>query len=80
MSAFTIFILNSSLVDNHSTKCERYIYMDGQICSILDHRMDYHIPPGKFFTDITNYLPHIKKFKLMNHLGTGGLELFKVNV
>ena len=53
---------------------------DGQICSILDHCMDYDIPPGKFFTDITNYLPHIKKFKLMNHLGTGGLELFKVNV
>ena len=28
MNAFTIFIQNSSLVDNHSTKYKRYIDMD----------------------------------------------------
>ena len=37
-------------------------------------------PTWKVFTDITNYLPHTKKLKLMNHMGTGGLQSFKVNV
>ena len=37
-------------------------------------------PTWKVFTDITNYLPHMKKLKLMNHTGTGGLQSFKVNV
>ena len=26
------------------------------------------------------YLPHMKKLKLMNHMRTGGLQSFKVNV
>ena len=34
----------------------------------------------KVFTDITNHLPHMKKLKLMNHIGTGGLQPFKMNV
>ena len=37
-------------------------------------------PIWKVFTDITNYLPHMKKLKLMNHMETGGLQSFKVNV
>ena len=41
--------------------------------------MDYHVPPGKFYRH-NLYLPHMKKFKLMNHMGTGGLHSFKVNV
>ena len=36
-------------------------------------------PTWKVFTNITN-LPHMKKLKLMNHIGTGGLQSFKVNV
>ena len=36
--------------------------------------------PWKVFTDITNYLPHMKKLKLMNHMKAGGLQSFKVNV
>ena len=50
MNAFTIFIQNSSLVDDHSTKYKRYIDMDDQTkyvqYLILD--LDYHVPPGKF--------------------------------
>ena len=30
-------------------------------------------PTWKVFTDITN-LPHMKKLKLMNDMGTGGLQ------
>ena len=30
-------------------------------------------PTWKVFTDITKYLTHMKKLKLMNHMGTGGL-------
>ena len=37
-------------------------------------------PNWKVFTDIANYLPDMKKLKLMNHMGTGGLQSFKVNV
>ena len=37
-------------------------------------------PTWKVFADITNYFPHMKKLKLMNHMGTGGLQSFKVNV
>ena len=55
--------------------------MDDLIWSILNHCLDYHVPPGwKVFTDITNHLLHMKKLKLMNHMGTGGLQSFKVNV
>ena len=32
------------------------------------------------FSGITNYLPHMKKLKLMNHMETGGLQLFKVDI
>ena len=32
------------------------------------------------FTDIANYLLPPEKLKLMNHMGTGGLQSFKVNV
>ena len=48
MNAFTIFIQNSSLIDNRSTKCKCCVDMNDQICSILNHCLDYHVPPGKF--------------------------------
>ena len=75
MNTFTIFIQNSSLVDNNSTKYKRYIDME-----ILNHCLDYQGTTWKVFTDITNYLPHMKKLKLTNHMGTGGLQSFEVNV
>ena len=37
-------------------------------------------PAWKVFTDMTNYFTHMKKLKLMNHMGTGGLQSFKVDV
>ena len=37
-------------------------------------------PTSKVFTHITNYLTHMKKLKLMNYMGTGGLQSFEVNV
>ena len=37
-------------------------------------------PTWKAFTGITNYLPYMKMLKLMNHMRTGGLQSFKVNV
>ena len=37
-------------------------------------------PTWKVFTHKTNYLTHMKKLKLMNYMGTGGLQSFKVNV
>ena len=47
--------------------------MDDQICSILNHCLAYHVPPGNvFFTDITNYFTHMEKLKLMK-LRTGVL-------
>ena len=54
--------------------------MDDQICSILNHLFGLSHPTWKVFTDITNYLTHMKKLKLINHMGTGGLQSFKVNV
>ena len=38
------------------------------------------LPTWKGFTDITNYLPLMNKFKPMNHMGNGGLQSLKVNV
>ena len=43
-NAFTIFIQNSSLVDNHSTKYKPYIDMDDEICSVLDHCLELSRP------------------------------------
>ena len=37
-------------------------------------------PTWKVFTYITNYLTHMKKLKMINYMGTGGLQSFKVNV
>ena len=39
-------------------------------------------PTWRVFTYkvFTNYLTHMKKLKLMNYMGTGGLQSFKVNV
>ena len=37
-------------------------------------------PTWKVFTHVTNYLTHMKKLKLMNHIRNGGLQSFKVNV
>ena len=48
---------------------------------MFNHCLDYHVPSGwKVSTDITNHLPHMKKLKLMNHMRTGGLQSFEVNV
>ena len=81
MNAFTIFIQNSSLVDNHSTKYKCYIDMDELICLILNHCLDSfcHIPPGKFLKTELTIATH-EKLKLINHMRTGGLQSFKVNV
>ena len=34
----------------------------------------------ELFTGMSNYLPEMKKSKSMNHIGTGGLQSFKVKV
>ena len=80
-TTFTIFIQNSSLVDNHSTK-----YISVTLIWMIKY-VQYVIiawiisrPTWKVFTDITNYLTHMKNLKLMNHMGTGGLQSLKVNV
>ena len=80
MNAFTIFIQNSSLVDNHSTKyiSDTLIWMIKYLqYLIIVWIITSHL---ESFTDITNYLTHMKKLKLMNHMGTGGLQSFKVKV
>ena len=53
-------IQNSPLVDNHSTKCKRYIDMDDQICSILNHCLDYYIPTGNFYRHYQVFATHEK--------------------
>ena len=80
MNAFTIFIRNSSLVDNHSTKyiSVTLIWMINYFQHlIIAWIITSHL---ESFYRQTDYLPHMKKLKLMNHMGTGGLQSFKVNV
>ena len=80
MNAFTIFIQSSSLVDNHWTeyiRVTRLIWMIKYVqYLIVVWIITSHL---ENFYDIT-ILPHIKKSKLMNHVGTGGFQSFKVNV
>ena len=50
MNAFTVLVQNSSLlVNNHSTKYKS-VTLKWMIKyrSILNHCLDYHVPPGKF--------------------------------
>ena len=82
MNVFTIFIQNRSLVDNHSTKyiSVTLIWMIKYVQYLIIAWIITSHLVGKFSQNITNHLLHMKKLRLINHMGTGGLQPFKVNV
>ena len=66
-----------------TASCERSLNVSVTLIWMIKYvqsLLGLSFPTSKVFTGITNYLPYMKMLQLMNDMGSGGLQSFKVNV